>query len=736
MKPFRFWEQPTFVYLLLAALTILVFLPVRNFEFIGYDDPDYVTQNSWIQRGLTWEGIVRAFRTFDSSNWHPVTWLSNMLDTELTGYTATGPHVTNLLLHVGNSLLLMFLLQTPTGAVWRSAIVAALFALHPLHVESVAWVSERKDVLSTFLGLLCLVTYAKYAKATRESPSLSSPKEERTGERRQIRTSAEKESLGISKGTSRAAEIQTPHPGPLPVGRGQGRAPAALLETSASSPVTRPASRWYWLSLALFALGLMSKPMLVTWPFLMLLLDYWPLQRAGDNLVAWGRLIREKVPFFILSAAGCVITLIAQKQGGAIASTSYLSMPTRIGNSIVSYPRYLKKTLWPTELIIPWPYPKDDWSLALVLGCSILLIALSILAIYFRRRAPFFAGWFWYLGMLVPVIGLLQVGGQSIADRYTYVPLVGFFVAIIWGAAALIERWKLPRALPAAVAILVLGLCVMVTRNQLQYWRNSETLFRHTLSVTPANGVAHLHVGNYLLETGQADQAMEHYLEVLKVMPGNIYALAGIGEALTKTRRYSEAIDFLQTALRNSPDFPKGHFEMGTLYAELGQMDKAMEHFEKAIKLSPENAIAHYRFGNALMKSGQTDEAIAEYTLAHRYQPGNVDTLNNLGAAYLAKRKLDEAAAQFTLALRYQPENLNARFNLGNVYAMQEKWKDASEQYLGALEAAPANAAIQYGCGLAFARLGQRERAIQHLTEALRLNPNDSKARRELQGLQ
>jgi tetratricopeptide (TPR) repeat protein len=680
-KPSRSWERPAFLYLFLAAITILVFLPVKNFQFTGYDDPDYVTENNWVQRGLTWGGIRWSLQTLDANNWHPVTWLSHMLDTELTGYTASGPHVTNLILHTANSLLLMFLLQTMTGAVWRSGIVAVLFALHPLHVESVAWVSERKDVLSTFFGLLCLLAYSNYAKAA-------------------------------------------------------GRAISGK-EMPSTASTRRCAWVYYLIALFSFTLGLMSKPMLVTWPFLMLLLDYWPLHRAEENLASWVRLLREKVPFFVLSAVGCMMTVVAQKKGGAIAAGSALSMSTRIGNAFVSYFRYLKKALWPSDLIIPYPYPKDDWPLVLVIACVIILVGVSILVLRWRRRFPFFTmGWFWYVGMLVPVIGILQVGGQSMADRYTYVPLVGIFIVVVWGVAEVIERRQLSVRLPlVASTVVVVSLYATITMNQLQYWRNSETLFRHTLSVTPANGIAHLHVGRYLLESGQEDKAIEQYLEAMKVLPGNIHALAGIGSALTKTKRYPEAIEFLQTAIRNSPDFPKAHYELGTVYSDLGQMDKAMEYYKKATKLSPENAVAHYRLGNALMKVGRIDDAITEYIIALHYQPGNVDTLNNLGAAYLAKRQLDLAAAQFTLALRHQPENLNARFNLGNAFAMQEKWKDACEQYLAAAELAPANPAIQYGCGLAFARLGQREKAVQHLTEAMRLNPSDPKARRELQAL-
>lgn len=666
-----------FPYLVLAVLTLAVFSPVRTFDYIVYDDPEYVVKNPMVRNGITVEGFVWSFRSGHSANWHPVTWLSHMLDTELTGPSSVGPHVLNLFFHVSNALLLLLLLRMLTAAKWPSFVVAALFALHPLHVESVSWVSERKDVLSTFFGLLCLLAYSKYADYGKQC---------------------------VTDGTSK--------------------------------PRRRRQLSFYALALICFVLGLMSKPMLVTWPFVMLLLDYWPLQRFSAGLAAWRRLILEKAPFFLLSAGSCVITLIVQGRAGAVVAVENLSVPARLGHITVSYVRYLAGTFWPNDLIIPYPFPRQHWPFGVVAGCAILVVGISIVVVRFRRQLPFaLVGWFWFLGTLVPVIGFLQVGIQAMADRYSYIPLVGIFVFVVWGAAAIIERCRLPQRLTAAATILVLGLCIGVTSKQLQYWRNSGILFAHTLSVTPDNSIAHIELAAYLSEANRPQEAIEHYLEGLRLLPGNLHALIGIGTALGKLKQYPEAIEFLQTALRGNPNSPDANLELGTIYAEQGQFQQAIERYQLAIKLAPENAIAHYRFGNALMRAGRTGDAIVEYGIAHRYQPDSVDALNNLGVALLGQRKAEEAAAKFRTALRFQPDNVNTLFNLGNSLAIQEKWNEAAEQYLAAVRLAPTNAACQYGVGLALARSGRREEALRHLTEALRLNPSDTRVRRELQAI-
>ncbi len=437
----------------LLLLTLAVFWPATHCDFINVDDQAYVTENAHVQAGLTPANVKWAFTHPVSANWHPLTMLSHMLDCQLFGLKPWGHHLTSVLLHAFNAVLVFVWLQQMTGARWRSLLVAAIFAVHPLRVESVAWVAERKDVLCAFFGLLTLIAYTRYVQNVAD---------------------------GRWQMTNRTHT--SPRPSPQR-GEGEKRVPV-------SSPVTRHPSLFYALALVCFALGLMSKPMLVTLPFVLLLLDYWPLNRmrsaeCGMRSLKW--LLLEKIPFFALAAADGVVTFLIQGQNGVVKTAADYPPGARIGNLLISYCRYLGKIFWPTDLAVYYPHP-GYWPLAEVLLAGGFLLGVTAGFVMLRRRHPFLLmGWLWFVGTLVPVIGLVQVGRQSMADRYTYLPSLGVFILTIWGAFAVVRRWRYHEAILALMGAAAVAVCVMVTRQQLGYWQDSGTLFRHTLEVTKDN---------------------------------------------------------------------------------------------------------------------------------------------------------------------------------------------------------------------------------------------------------
>ena len=469
------WNHSLWVCLLLAVSTLVVYWPVTGHDFVNYDDTDYVTANPYVQAGLSAQGLAWVWHSDVARNWHPVTMLSHMLDCQLYGMRPGGHHLTSLLFHIANSLLLFLLLRNMTGCLWRSGVVATLFALHPLHVESVAWVAERKDVLSTLFFLLTLWAYGRYAKE-----------------------------LG-AKGEGRGAKSE---------GRRQ----------NIQSPIGNGKFRHYWLTLAWFALGLMSKPMLVTVPFVLLLLDYWPLRRfalitKNSRLKTLLPLFREKVPFLLLSAASCVVTFQVQQNGGSVLDVNNLPVAARVANALMSYVRYLGKMLWPEHLAAlyvrktPWP----AWEVGLA---AIALLAVSAAVIRLARSRPYLAvGWFWYVGTLVPVIGLVQVGMQSMADRYTYIPLIGIFIAVAWGVCELAATWRVPKVGLGIATTVVLAACMVLTRGQLGWWKNSETLFQRMITAVPGNYMAHYNMGNLYSRQDKLAEAVKQYEAALKAEP-------------------------------------------------------------------------------------------------------------------------------------------------------------------------------------------------------------------------
>ncbi len=558
----------------LALLTVTALWPVLGNGFTNFDDDLYVTQNPELRNGLGAEGFRWAWTTGHAANWHPLTWLSHLLDYELYGLDPWGHHLTSLLWHVANTILLFLLLEALTGATWRGAVVAALFAVHPLHVESVAWVAERKDVLSTFFWLLTLAAYVAW--------------------------------------------------------------------------VRRPSPARYGAVLLALALGLAAKPMLVTVPFVLLLLDYWPLGRWGER--SPGRLVVEKLPLFALAAASSVITVIVQHAGEATRSIAQVPLGERLANAVLAYVGYLQHTLWPSGLAVFYPHRGATATAGLVLAAAALLALVSAAVLAARNNRPYLVtGWLWYLGTLVPVIGLLQVGEQGMADRYTYVPLIGVLLAAVWGIADLAGpgtgRARLRPWLAGAAAIAILA-CATLSRAQAGHWKDSVTLFRHALAVTSDNATAHLNLALALSERGE----------------------------------HAEAAEQLQAALRLRPRWAKAHNNLGVALSALGREDEAHEHYRAALSIDPLYADAHYNLGLSLAERGAAEQALSHFRRALESDPGKVEAHYNAGTLLAGLRRFDEAAGYFRRTVELDPAHAMAHYNLGAVLLLQGRYAEAQRE--------------------------------------------------------
>ena len=750
-------RSPVFLAALLALVTMAVYLPVARNGFVNYDDSDYVTANPHVQGGLVWENVVWAFKTGHSSNWHPLTWLSHMLDCQVFGAKAGAPHLVSAAIHALNAVLLFFVLRQLTGKEWRSAAVAALFALHPLHVESVAWISERKDVLSTFFFLLTLGAYGEYAR--RSEPS-------------QFRNRKCENDPKATENTQRE---------------------------KANSRFAFHIWPYYLLALLFFALGLMSKPMLVTLPFVLLLLDCWPLGRcdwfdrprfmatgratAGDpksenpkprqvqadrrlskaktsaretasesraNRACagpsrdgagpgkgwgrpWGWLVLEKAPIFVLAAGSSVITFFVQREGGAVSTS--ITLGARVANALVSYMRYLRKTVWPDDLSVLYPHP-GHWPAWQVAGCALLLVTISgAVFLLGRGRAYLVVGWLWFLGTLVPVIGLVQVGIQSMADRYTYGPLIGVFIMLVWGTGELIERWPKTQAAIVAGTMAALVILAALTFRQAGFWQNSETLFRHAVEVTRNNYLAYNNLGYFLAGEGKTAEAMEDYRMSLKINPAYEDALNNLGYGYAGQKNYAEAIRLYEAALHVRPRHPEVHNNLGNALAEMGRVDEAIAHYRITLEERPEHADAHNNLGIALAMKGKLDEAIPHFYAALRYKADNASAHGNLGNALAAQHKPGEAIKEYQEALQLNPADAHSHNNLGNALAEQGNVAEAVVHYREALRLNADNPEAEYNLGLALVRLGQPEEAITHFKEALRLKPDYVDVKRQLEAL-
>jgi protein O-mannosyl-transferase len=561
--------------LALAVVTAALYWPITHYGFINFDDDDYITNNSHVQAGLTWAGVVWAFQTGAAANWHPLTWISHMLDCQLYGLNPGGHHSTNLIFHVANTLLLFLWLRQITGALWRSAMVAALFAWHPLHVESVAWASERKDVLSTFFWMLTLIAYTRY----------------------------------VTSGKWQVTRTDT-----------------------APSPATRHPSLFYWLALLFFACGLMSKPMVVTLPFVLLLLDFWPLERfsrftfhvsrsektSADSTV---RLIVEKLPFLALTLAASVVTYFVQTSGRALWSSAGLSFSSRVTNALWAYERYISKTFWPVDLSIFYPHPYH-WPAGLAIGAALLLVLWSGLSLWRARQNPYLpVGWFWFLGTLVPTIGLVQVGSQSMADRYMYIPSIGLFILVVWGLNDFLNWRPHWRRITTFAGGMVLAGCLVGTEIQLGYWQNSIKLFSHAIEVTTDNFVAYTCLGETLRDMGLKKEAMGLCAEAVKISPTSPVAQYNFGMALLQNQRLGEAIEHLDAAGRLAPHNSEIQYNLGLVLLLHDKPDEAASHFTAALVERPGFAEAHFRLAQALSQQHKSKEAVFHYREAVRLKP-------------------------------------------------------------------------------------------------------------------
>ena len=573
-------SRPRLIALLLAFTTLVVFVPAGGFGFLNYDDNDYVTENNFVKPGLTWADGQWAFTAFHAGNWHPLTWLSHMTDCTLFGLNPGAHHFVNVLFHAANVALLFTLLRRLTEKIWPAAFIAALFAWHPLHVESVAWISERKDVLSTFCALLALLSYVRYAQ-------------------------------NVARDEWRVT------------GAGQS-----------ASRVTHHASRYFWLALIFFALGLLAKPMLVTLPFVLLLLDYWPLQRFSLSAFRLP-LLSEKIPFFLLTAISCVVTFFAQRNGEAVVSIAKVSLRYRLENAPVAAVSYLQKLCWPADLCAIYPLLDKIPARQIALSVAVLIL-ISAAAWRWRKSKPYFlVGWLWFLGTLVPVIGLVQVGGAAMADRYTYLPSVGFFIALIFLLHDWAAKIQIPKVIIAGAAALILTGCILATEHQLPFWRDSETLFRRAVTVTPSNEIALVNLGSALEAQNRFDEALAIDRQAEKLENGHYQLHNNLGNLLGKLGRHDESLAEYREAIRRRPGNAILHNAAGGELVALGQWEAALKEFAEAERFDPNYAQPHAETAKVFFRQGRDAEAVDEFRAALRSEPNNFQILA-LTAHYLA----------------------------------------------------------------------------------------------------
>ena len=665
-----------FVALCLILSIVVVYIKVQNFGFVGYDDELYVTENLHVQKGVSLEGIKWAFTTFHSANWHPLTWLSHMLDCHLYGMNPAGHHCTNVEFHIANTLLLFIILFKMTGALWQSAFVAALFALHPLHVESVAWISERKDVLSTFFGLLSIGAYYRYVK-------ISSVK--------------------------------------------------------------------HYIPIIIFlSLGLMAKPMLVTIPFVLLLLDFWPLKRFqyqrniyfkseeayGDVKRKNRRIILEKIPLFIPVILSCIVTFFAQKSEGAVKAIWALPMKYRIENAVVSYVSYVLKAIWPHKLAVFYPHPGNtllSWQIA---GGALMIVAACYLAIRSAKKYPYIpVGLFWYLGTLVPVIGLVQVGDQAMADRYTYIPLIGVFIIVAWGASDFFKKWHNQKIYLGISAAIILVALASKTFLQLNTWKNGITLFEHAVSVTENNYQAHNNLGT-AYESIDLAKAIFHYEAALKIHPNYAKALFNLANAFSENGNIDEAVRYYLKALNIKPNNPAALNNLGEALVKKGDYDKAIYYFKWALRTESKKADTRMNLANVLFLKGNPDEAISQYRKILQTDFENADLHYNLACVLSSQKKYNEAIRHYNETLSIDPKYSKAHYNLGNIYLNQGKTIEAFMHYAEVIKLKPDYSQAYNKLGLILFRQGKFNEAEVFFSKAVRIDPNYHEARKYLEIIQ
>jgi len=691
---------------LLAAGLLAVYWQVLTSNFVNFDDTIYVTENPHIKTGFSAENVKWVFSVGKVAYWHPLTWLSHMLDCQLYGLEPGLHHLSSLIIHIANSLLVFLVFRRMTGALWKSAFVAAVFAFHPVNVDSVAWVAERKNVLSTLFWLLTMWAYTGY--------------------------------------------------------------------------VREGGAKRYFSALGLFVLGLLAKPMLITLPFAMLLLDYWPLGRlslkrpsgqatgkAGKSRASSRqtlpvlRLIWEKMPFFVLSAISVFLSFLAMRRLGITASTELIPLRLRLANAVVSYVGYIDKIICPRKLAVFYPYPMQVavWR---SFGAVLLLACISFVLIWvLRKKAYLSVGWLWFIGTLVPVIGLVQAGlWPAIGDRWAYVPMIGLLIIVAWGAGDLAAKWRLPTTAAILAACACLSALAFCTYRQVGYWHNSRTLFGHALNVTTDNYIAHLNFGNTLIKDDKIAEAMSHYRKAVEIHPAYADAHYNLGVAFALQAAYERAITEYRMALDLKENHIKARLRLAEALTRVGRPGEAIGHFEKIMQRRPDDVEVLNNYALALVQTMRTTRAIELYNKALRIDPDSVEVLNNLGSAlaeqwqfdpaiaHLTKAlslkpnftktyynladtlrragRLDDAVKYYKQALQIDPQDKVGHYSLGRILTDRKKYDQAAEHYEKAIQLDPNFAQARYNLGQIFARRGEIDKAIGQFREVLRIYPNDA----------
>jgi tetratricopeptide (TPR) repeat protein len=643
------------VFTALSALALLIYWQTTGFAFINLDDNQYVFDNPAVRGGLSWESIKWALTAFHSANWHPLTWISHMLDVRFFGLNAGGHHATNIILHLINSCLAFVVFRKMTGCFWRSATVAALFAVHPAHVESVAWIAERKDVLSTLFWLLTMFAYLRFVKAVETKPE------------------------SVENGEQ--------------VDNGEKISASAYSYFSTS----------YLLVLVLFALGLMAKPMLVTLPFVLLLMDYWALERL-KSLRDLPRLIIEKLPFFVLSAVSSYITVLAQRSVGAVESLEYLPLGTRFINALVSYAKYIVTLFYPAKLAVWYPYDRD-FPLVQIVGALVLLAGITAFCLWqIRTRKYLLMGWLWFLGTLVPVIGIVQVGAQPLADRYTYIPYFGLFLMLVWGLSDLFERFEFNQKILYALFGAGVFIFAFLSFKQTALWRNNEILYKNTLAVTKDNFLISHNLCHALAMEDRLDEAENYCRQSLAANPNYYVAYNTVGFIDIKRGLNAEAEQNFQQALRLEPNYALGYANLSVAQSLLGKPEEAEANLEKAVRMS-----------------GDTVRADVF-----------IDALNDLALAYTTQGNYQKASENLVRILAIDNNNANARANLALTFYHLKRYDEAQQLVESALQLNPNLVDAYNTYGLILLAQNRRTEAAGLFEKALQLKPDYPEARENL----
>lgn len=659
-----------FIGLFLIVSSLLVYWQVTNYEFINLDDDLYVFANEHVKQGISKESLIWAFKIpeLGDTYWHPLTHISHMLDCQFYGMNAGMHHLTNVLIHIANALLLFFVLKKMTNESWKSGIVAALFALHPMNVDSVAWIAERKNLLSTFFWMLTMAVYFSYVQKQRIS--------------------------------------------------------------------------WYLLAVFIFILGLLSKPMLVTLPFVLLLMDYWPLYRirldaSKDNDGSSKRvaellmeqkeiikkLILEKIPFLILSLASIYVSSISMRNIAAEVSTGEVPLVLRVENAIFSYLQYLYKMVWPAELTIFYPYPKGMPFWKVLLAVTVLLAITGAAVRHLKRHPYFIVGWLWFLGTLVPVLGIMQGGlWPAIAERWVYVPYIGLFIATVWGAYDLIPNFRYKKIIIAAGTFMLLMSISYKSWSQAHYWKNDFSLFTHCIEVSQDNHVAYCKLGEAYLKKGKTKEALDCFQKTLAIQPGFAYAHLHVGTIMASQGNPDKAEEHYLAAIRSRPVFTEAYSRLGRLLLDEGKTEEALKVFHQALLMNPKSREMS-NYGVALIKSGRKEEAFQYLSRIIKKDPGNALAYKNLGILKLVEGKMDEAVEYFSLALKNNPDLSEAHRNLAAIYSQRGDMQNAEVHLLHVARIEPGSENAQYNLGVFYLQQGEKERSRERFDKALKINP-------------